>query len=50
MQRAAREDIEAIAQGCEPDRSGLLAAHLDLRPDMEAFVADLAGFRAAGQL
>ncbi|MDR3632509.1 MAG: serine/threonine-protein kinase [Isosphaeraceae bacterium] len=30
--------VEALEQGCEPDRAQLLAAHPDLRPDLEAFL------------
>src|SRR5215831_7686936 len=31
--------VEALEEGCEPDRGRLLAAHPDLRPDLEAFLA-----------
>jgi serine/threonine protein kinase len=31
--------VEALEEGREPDRSRLLAAHPDLRPDLEAFLA-----------
>ena len=31
--------VEALEEGREPDRGRLLAAHPDLRPDLEAFLA-----------
>ena len=31
--------VEALEAGREPDRSQFLAAHPDLRPDLEAFLA-----------
>src|ERR1700683_4924921 len=31
--------IEALEQGGDPDRGQLLAAHPDVRPDLEAFLA-----------
>jgi serine/threonine protein kinase len=37
--RALLEYVEALEEGREPDRDGFLAAHPDLRPDLEEFLA-----------
>ena len=37
--RVLLDFVEALEEGRDPDRDRLLAAHPDLRPDLEAFLA-----------